>query len=138
MAERIAVFDYIILDCTVIDCPKDAGVEGDCIRSDSSILVPCLIRLHRLRGNAVEHYILVIPELLEAVEGGSIRLGGADLAVVFQLGDDALHEVEQGVFMRIAVELVDYILGSVYQTVGIQFAVNLRQSLDVPADTLTD
>ena len=57
---------------------------------------------------------------------------------MFQFGDDALHKVEQGVFMRIAVELVDYIVGRVYQAVGIQLAVNLRQPLYVPSDTLTD
>ena len=57
---------------------------------------------------------------------------------MFQFGDDTLHEVEQGVFMRIAVELVDYIVSRVYQTVGIQLSVNLRQPLYVPADTLTD
>lgn len=57
---------------------------------------------------------------------------------MFQLGDDAFHEVEQRVFMRIAVELVDHVVGRVYQTVGIQLAVNLGQPLDVPSDTLTD
>ena len=43
---------------------------------------------------------------------------------MLQLGDDALHEVEQGVFMRIAIELVDYIVSRVYQTVGIKLFVN--------------
>ena len=57
---------------------------------------------------------------------------------MIQLGDDTLHEIEQGVFMRIAVELVNHIVSGVCQTVGIHFAVNLRQPLYVPSDTLTD
>lgn len=35
-----------------------------------------------------------------------------------QFGNDALHEVEQRVFMRIAVEFVDYIVSRVYQTLA--------------------
>lgn len=56
---------------------------------------------------------------------------------MFQLGDDALHEVEQGVFMRIAVKLVDHVVSRVYQTVGIQLSVDFNQPLYVPADTLS-
>lgn len=138
MAERIAVLDDVILDRTVIDSSEYAGVKGDCIRSDTSILVPCFISLHCFRGNAVEHNVLVFTKLLEAVESRFVGLGGSYLAVMFQLGDDAFHEVEQRVFMRIAVELVDHVVGRVYQTVGIQLAVNLGQPLDVPSDTLTD
>lgn len=126
VAERIAVLDDIVLNRPVIDGTEYSGVEGYCIESNPTALVPCLVCLHYPGGNAVEHYVLAASELLEAVERGLVGFGRSGLSVLFQFGDDTLHEVEQGVFMCVAVELVDYIVCGVNQTVGIQFSVNLR------------
>lgn len=138
VAERISVLDDVIFDRTVIDSPQDASIERYGIGCYASAFMPCLVSLHYLGGEAVEHYVLVFAELLETVERGLVCLGSPDFAILFQFGDDALHEVEQRVFMRVAVELVDYIIGSVCQAIGFQFPVNLRQPLNVPADALAD
>ena len=57
-------------------------------------------------------------------------------AVLFELGNDALHKAEQRVFMSITVELVDNIISCINQTVGIQLTVNLCQPLYIPSDAL--
>lgn len=117
--EWIAVLDDVILHCTVIYRTKDAGVEGDGVRGDSPFFLPCLITLHYFRGNAVQHDVFILSVLFEAAERGLVGFGSADFAVLFQLGYETLHVVEQGIFMRIAVELVDHIGGCVCQTIGI-------------------
>ena len=95
MTERISVLDDVIFDRTVIDCPQDASIERYGVGGYASAFVPCLLTLHYLGGKAVEHYVLVLAELLETVESGFVGLGSPNFAVLFQLGNDALHEVEQ-------------------------------------------
>ena len=60
------------------------------------------------------------------------------LLSAFQFGDDALHEVEESVFMRVAGEFVDYIIGGVRKALGIQRAVDFPQSLNIPTDAFPD
>lgn len=100
--------------------------------------MPCLVSLHYFGGEAVEHYVLVLPELLETAERRLVGFGGSDLAVLFEFDNDTLHEVEQGVFVGVAVELVDYIIGCVCQTVGIKFLVDFVQPFNIPTDALSD
>ena len=71
------------------------NIKGYCIRCDPSLLVPRLICLHYFRIEAVQHYVLVLTEFLEAVESGYICLGSSDLTVLFQLDNVALHVVKQ-------------------------------------------
>lgn len=72
--------------------------------------MPCLIVLPCLRGDAVEHYFLIISKLFETIERGSISLGSPDFTILFESGNDAFHKIKQGIFMRIAVELVNHSL----------------------------
>jgi len=81
--------------------------------------MPRLIRLHYWGGEAIEHDVLIIAEFLETIERGSICLRRAHLPVLLQLDDDTLHKVEQRVFVRIAVKLVDDIIGGVSQAVSL-------------------
>ena len=132
----------------MIHSAKYAGIERYCVGGNSSFLVPRFIGFHYLRCDAVEHYVFILSvivlrrlacqELLETVESRSVRFGCPYLSILFQSGDKTLHEVEQRVFMRVAVELVNNIVCGVYQTVGIQLTVNLCQPLDVPPNTLTN
>lgn len=138
MTKRIAVLDDVVLDRTVIDGPQDAGIEGDGVGRDTPAFKPCLIAFHGFGGDAVEHYVFLLSEFLEAVERGSIGLGSARLAVLFQFGDSALHEVEEGVFMRITVEFVDHVVGGVSQPVGIEPSADLQEALDIPADAFAN
>ena len=136
--ERIAIFDDVIFDGTVIDRTEYASVKRDSVGSNVTTFVPCLVSLHYLGGQAIEHYVLIISELLEAAERRLVGLGGSYLAVLFEFDDDTLHEVEQGIFVGVAVELVDYIIGCVHQAVGVKFLVNFVQSLDISTNALTD
>ena len=67
MAERVPIFDDVIFNCTVIDCPKNTGVKRYGVRRIATLLVPCLVCFHYLGGQTVKHDVLVFSELLEAV-----------------------------------------------------------------------
>ena len=68
MTERIAVFDDVFFNRTIIDRPKDASVEGDGVGRDATALVPCFVTFHDVRGDAVEHDVFVIAEFLETID----------------------------------------------------------------------
>lgn len=138
VSERISVFDDFLFHGAVVDSPENAGVERYGIGDNAAVAMPGFIRFHHVGVKAVEHYIFVFSEFLETVEGGFIGLGSPDFSVLFQFDDDVLHEVEQGVFVFVAVEFVDNVVGSVGQFVCGQFAVYSCQSFYIPVDVFLD
>lgn len=93
MLERIAVFDDVIFNCSVIDGTEYACVERYGVWCNATTLMPCLVSLHYLGGETVEHYVLVLSvivfrrlsrqELLETAERRLVGLGSPDLTVLF-------------------------------------------------------
>ncbi len=109
---------------------------------------PRLISLHYICSKAVEHNVLFLEiivfqrlacqELLEAIECRGVCFGRSHPAVLFELYYRAFHKIEQGVFLGIAVELVDHIICRIDHTARIEPSVNLGESLHVPSYALTD
>lgn len=138
MAERVTVFDYPVFYSTVVYCTEYAGVEGDGVWCNTTILEPCFVSFHCLRSDVVEHDVLVVAIFTETAECGLIGFRCADFAVLYERSDDALREVEEGVIMGVAVEFFDYIIGSVGEAVGIELSADFREALNVPTDLLAD
>lgn len=89
-------------------------------------------------GDAVEHYVFITSEFSETAEGRGVGFGRTQFAVLAEFYDLELHEVEEAVFAGVALKFRKDVGSGVWESVGIESADYLGESVNIPADALAD
>lgn len=89
-------------------------------------------------GDAVEHYVFITSEFSETAEGRGVGFGRTQFAVLPEFYDLELHEVEEAVFAGVALKFRKDVGSGVWESVGIESADYLGESVNIPADALAD
>lgn len=138
VAERLSILSDVFFHGAIVEGAQYPHIEGDSVRHHTSGSQPCLVGLHGLGVQGVEHNVAALSGVFEAVKGRQMRLGGAYAAGLPETDYGDFHIVEKRIFFAIAGEFVGYVVGRVGESGGFEAAEDSFQAVYIGANLLPD